>query len=161
MYRTQELEDREQYDAWVAGQLERFTAEGQDVWDTAKLARAGMAAKHDSEAYRGPWRNVRPYVTEEFRLWVEDQKDQDRHVRWTFQEWQAAMRAERSRERSAAQDPENLLGALEYMRDLMSRRGDMIADLRDAGIGWAAICEASGLSRMQAHTLAKAARTPF
>lgn len=154
MSETLEQRDREQWEAYVRGELARIADAGFDVFDSAKLRKAHRTVRDDLDAWRGPWRNVRAVATQEFIWHVENYGGS----RITWQDWQSRRRAERDREREAAADPEQALRSLELMRDLMSRRGEMFAELRAAGIPWATICEASGMSRMQAHTILAAWR---
>jgi hypothetical protein len=160
---TTDAADREAYALWVAGQLDRVAAYGAEgnginVWNHDALRRAGkLGTVTDADAYRGPYRVVRPYLSAEMRDWFEHQGQ----PRWTIQAWRDAMRAEREAERVAASDPSNLLESLAYAAELMRRRGDMIAELREANVPWARIVEASGLSRSQCNALAAAARMPF
>lgn len=158
---TLDQQDRAMYDAWVQAQLAQvygYELSGFNVWDASLLARAGYDARPDEDAYRGPWRSVRPYVTAEFREWIET----GRGKRFTFTEWKKAIRAEREAERVAiATDPAEALDSLAYLRDLLQRRGRLIVEARERGASWDAICEASGLSRTQAYTLARAESMPF
>ena len=160
---TVEAADRIAYDGWIAGQLDQIHASasvdsnGFDVWDHGKLAAARLPARDDADAYRGPWHTVRPYLTREALWWFEAEG----MPRLTFGQWQDQARAARRAAREAASDPRNLLDALAYARDMMARRGDMIAELREAGIPWAEIMAASGLSRSQCNALRRAADEPF
>lgn len=152
-------QDRADHDAWVQAQLSRIAHYGEagngfDVFDQSKMRKAGVWFSPE-DAYRGPWRAVKPYATREFVWWIEAEQQ----PRITFQEWRNRARAERTRR--AREDAEwfesadYALQELVALRDLLARRGELVAAARDRGTGWAAICEASGLSRMQAHTLAK------
>lgn len=159
-FTTQAERDRADYAAWIAGQLERihnYGGAGFDVWDRSKLRRAGLSeSREDAEAFRGPWRTVRPYATQEFLWWVEAQGE----PRYTFSEWQARARAERDAEahkvREWLDSAGYCLSELEVLRDMLARRDELIATARERGAAWADITAASGLSRMQAHTVAKA-----
>lgn len=162
-FTTQADRDRADYAAWVAGQLERIHAyggNGFDVWDRGKLRRAGLSeARPDEDAFRGPWRTVRPYASQELIWWIEAQHE----PRYTFAEWQARARADRDAElhrvREWLESAEYCLSELEVLRDMLARRDELIASARERGASWAAITGASGLSRMQAHTVAKAWRS--
>lgn len=162
-FATQEERDRAEYDAWVAAELDRVHTYGEagngfDVWDSSRLRAAGKVAPDEAEAYAGPWRHVRPYVTQEFRWWVEAYGQ----PRMTFAEWQARARAERRaeamRQRDYLDSADYCLHELEMLRELMARRDELIATARERGATWGAITDASGLSRMQAHTVTKAWR---
>ena len=155
-------QDRADHDAWVAAQLSRIAhygpeGNGFDVFDLSKMNRAGVFFRPE-DAFRGPWRAVKPYATRELVWWFEAEGQ----PRITFQEWRNRARAERTRrERETAEwlsSADYAMQELALLRDLMERRGALIAQARDQGTPWADICETSGLSRMQAHTLAKATR---
>lgn len=150
--------DRAMFDQWVAAQLTKYTTETncEDVFDFNVMVRANKSFKPE-DAYRHPWRQVRPYLMREFVWFIES----NGNPRYTFAEFNRAMKAERDAERAAADESE-ALDTLAYLRDLMPTRGELIARARAAKTSWADICEASGLSRMQAHTLAtNYANTPF
>lgn len=149
--------DREGYALWVEQQLhiiETWSGTGFDIWDRNKLARAGID-RNDSDVFRGPWRLCRPYVTQEMLWWVEAYGQ----PRLTFTEWQARARADRDREAHAVREwlesADYCLSELEVLRDMLARRDELIATARERGAQWSQICDASGLSRMQAHTVAK------
>lgn len=155
-------QDRADHDAWVAAQLSRIAhygpeGNGFDVFDQSKMRNAGVYFRPE-DAYRGPWRAVKPYATRELIWWFEAEGQ----PRVTFQEWRNRARAERTRrDRDAAEwiaSADYALQELAVLRDLLARRGELVAQARDQGTPWAEICDASGLSRMQAHTVAKAAR---
>jgi hypothetical protein len=102
--------DREQYDAWVAARLIDFhehAGMGAFVWKSSYSLAAGGSARGvrgveraDADAFRGPWHTVRPYVTTEFREWIEEYNA----PRLTFAEWQAEAIHARKRERERARD---------------------------------------------------------
>lgn len=152
---TQAERDREGYALWIEQQLheiETYGGSGFDIWDRKKLARAGID-RNDSDVFRGPWRLCRPYVTQEMLWWVEAYG----MPRLTFSEWQARAREDRDREshrvREWLESADYCLSELEVLREMLARRDELIATARERGAAWADICTASGLSRMQAHTV--------
>lgn len=156
---TAQDQDRADWEAWVSAQLariEHYGAEGNgfDVFDQSKM-RAANRWFTSEDAYRGPWRSIRPYVTREFLWWIEAEGQ----PRITLQEWRTRARKERARRASEVatwhESADFSLSELAMLRDLLARRDEIIATARDRGASWRAICEAAGLSRMQAHTSAK------
>jgi hypothetical protein len=152
---TQAEQDRAGYALWIEGQLheiETYGGSGFDIWDRKKLERAGID-RNDSDVFRGPWRLCRPYVTQEMLWWVEAYG----MPRLTFSEWQARARADRDREshrvREWLESADYCLSELEVLREMLSRRDELIATARDRGASSAQVETASGLSRMQVHTI--------
>jgi hypothetical protein len=159
-------DDRIAYAGYVQARLEDFwqhAGHNAFVWDFAKLQHAPCRPRDTSDAgaFKGPWRNVKNYVTTEFREWVDEYYAE----RKTFAEW----RAERVEERrvQAIRDAETLdsagykLGELALLRDLLDRRDDIIMGARERGATWADIARAAGLSRQQLHNIAVKHRATF
>lgn len=157
-YTTQLERDRADYRAW----LERSYSDWLDhtggtgyIWDEAALHRARRETPTALDAWRGPWRTVRPYVTTEFRQWIEEHDTS----RLTFAEWQTRAKAERAAQSQAVTDWQESAGyclsELEILHELLKRRGELIYLARERGASWSEVTTTAGLSRMQAHTLAK------
>lgn len=145
--------DREEYRAWVAGQV-RYVEEHLriDVWDSSALRRAGKRVQDTGDAWQGYWPTVRPYVTTEFREAVE----QGVIRRMTLTDWRAMMGRERDAVESASDGEEgrDALRTLETIREWYAMRGELITRARAAGIPWKDIQAAAGLSRPQVNRLA-------
>ena len=81
-------QDRIEYAEYLDGQyadwMEHTGGVGY-IWYFPALTRAGKPVPAPLDAWRGPWRNVRPYVTTEFRQWIEEHSI----ARVTFSEWHA------------------------------------------------------------------------
>lgn len=159
-------EDRAAWEAWCAAELSKLDTAGPvgsgiNAWDDNRIHRAMVAGKRipgfvDSPQgpYAGPWHIVKHWASEEFREYVE----REGHPRFTWKEWRERAAAEREAleedERAYSEDVARPLERLEDWRALHDARGQIIADARERGATWADITAASGLSRMQAWTLA-------
>lgn len=146
--------DREQYDAYVQTRLQAFhdfAGFGAFVW------REGVK-RADEEAFRGPWHVVRPHVSSEFRVWI----DEYFAPRLTFSEWQAeaihSRRAESGRVRDYLDSAAYCTDQLEQWRELTMQRDALIADARERGATFAELMASTGLSRMALHTIVSKAR---
>lgn len=97
--------------------------------------------------WEGPWQVARRFVTTEFRSWIEDYG----HARLTFSDWRVRARAQREQQRLAEQGYEGSVQApldqLEDLRRMEAQRDEWIVQARERGAEWAAIVEASGMSR--------------
>lgn len=153
MTNTTDTEDRETYNNWLRMQQEQWLEAGNLYWfDTAKAARMRNKGSHSPEnAFVGPYWAVKPWLTEEAIFWFEHYG----HERYTFTEWRAKRREQRKQEAEYDAEASSPLATLEYMRELMARRGALIAEARADGASWADVMTATGLSRMQCFTLAK------
>lgn len=152
--------DRIAYAEYVAGRLRAFHVHAGDtarVWDYGKALAHGRGTKRtDADAFKGPWRVVRPYVTTEFREWI-DEHDAER---LTFAEWQAVERAARAKRdaeeveyiESAAFFTDELRRWAELTRD----RDALIVAARERGATFRELQDATGLSRMTLHTVISA-----
>jgi hypothetical protein len=144
--------DREEYRAWVAGQV-RYVEETLriDVWNSAALARAGKRVQDTGDAWQGYWPTVRPYCTTEFVEAVE----QGVIRRMTLTDWRQMMGREREAVAVEADGEEgrDALRTLAYIRDWYSQRGELVMRARAAGIPWREIQAATGLSRPQVNRL--------
>lgn len=143
---------------YVTLELERFaehTAGNGRVWaDTARAARklaARRAGSPEEYAFTGPWHTVRPYVTLEFRQWVEEYEATER---LTLSEW-----IERDRRERAAVDyldsAAHSLDRLEEIRRGILERDAVIVEAAKRGASKTDIARASGLSRQQVHTIVR------
>jgi hypothetical protein len=151
--KTQQLAtDREEYRAWVAGQVQYVEGTLRiDVWDHTALARAGKRVQDTGDAWQGYWPTVRPYCTTEFVEAVE----QGVIRRMTLTDWRAMMGREREAVESYSDGEEgrDALRTLETIREWYAMRGELITRARAAGIPWKQIQEAAGLSRPQVNRL--------
>lgn len=153
--RAMAVEDRSTFDQYCRLEIEAYEAAGNThVFSSAKALR--MRSRHSTpprDLFTGPWFAIKPWLVQEAIDWFEVYG----RTRYTFTDWrvlQRAQRAELAEYNAAGSDP---LETLAYMRDMMYRRGALISESRAAGATWEQICVATGLSRMQAHTLAKQA----
>lgn len=154
-------QDRIDYDTYLAGQyaawLEHTSGSGY-IWDARALARAGRDVPTALDAWRGPWRNVRPYVSTEFRQWVEE------HFldRVTFAEWQAQRIQERREtaetKRDYVESADYCLDRLESWAELNRERDEQICEARERGATFRELSEATGLTRMALHNVIEKAR---
>ncbi|MCI2958235.1 hypothetical protein MN032_11050 [Agromyces atrinae] len=111
------------------------------------------------DVFSGPWHTVRPYVTTEFREWVDEYYAR----RLTFTEWQrearAARVAEAARVRDYVDSAEFCTDQLEQWAELNARRDALIVDARERGATFAVLQASTGMSRMALHNvIARAAR---
>jgi hypothetical protein len=147
--------DTAQFEAWGRAMIETIEQGHRvDIWNTAALRAARKSIPDDLELFRGPYRNVRPYLTTELRELI----DQGAVTRWTVTEWRAAARREREAEAVEVGDnggAAHALGMLDTVREYMAKRAEWIATAREASppVPWSEICKASGLSRSQAGLL--------
>lgn len=148
--------DRESFAGYVATRLDAFREHAgwsARVWDVDALARARRAGLEDADAFRGPWRTVRPYVSTDFRVWIEEYYAE----RLTYTEWQAAQiharREESERQYAYMDSAEYTLDRLEQWAELNRMRDELIADARERGASFAELQAATGLSRMAVHNV--------
>lgn len=91
-------QDRETWLGYVARMEEEFhehAGYGAQVW---RMSWQGLG---DFErAFRGPWTQIREYVTTEFREWIEEYDVE----RVTISEWRERQRAEREAEKNSFED---------------------------------------------------------
>ncbi|MFD5864373.1 hypothetical protein ACFWGP_05440 [Agromyces sp. NPDC127015] len=150
----QEQRDRDEYAGYVARRLADYREHAgwsAGVWQpTYTIAQGQMVAappRDESDAFVGPWHTVRPYVTEEFRVWVDEYFAE----RLTFTEWQATRRHDRERERIAREEFEETgdaaLDSLTFWRELDEQRDRLIVQARTAGKSFAQLRVATGMSR--------------
>lgn len=148
---------RESYAGYVVMRLNAFREHAGDtarVWDFPKLVAARRSMRVDeADAFKGPWRNVRPYVTTEFREWVEEYNAE----RLTFSEWQRArmeeQRAEKSRQRDYMESVEYFTDELVRWAELTRDRDALIVAARERGASFKELMAATGLSRMAIHNV--------
>ena len=154
--KSQAREDRISYDNWIQMQVEAYERTGCTAWfDSNKALRMRKrGSKPPADPFTGPYFIARAFLTAEAIEWFEVLGN----ARYTFTDWVELQR--RQRETIAADLAEGsnayALDTLAYARELQDRRGALILEARGNGSTWAEITAASGLSRMQAHTLAKA-----
>lgn len=146
--------DRASYDEWRALQVLAYEATGATYWfDVNKELRMARRGSHaPADAFTGPYWAVKPYLTAEAIEWFEVAGND----RFTFTDWQRLERERRAAEAEFDAEESDPLRTLEYLRDAMQRRGALIVEARESGASWADVCAATGLSRMQASTIAKA-----
>lgn len=150
---TAEADDRATYELWKAAEYRRFEDFGNSHWwdDTKARRMHNRGSKHPADPFAGPLWAAKPWMTQEAIDWFTVAGN----PRYTWADWQAMQRANRAAQAEYDAEASAPLATLEYMRDMQARRGALIAEARADGASWADICTASGLSRMQAHTLAK------
>lgn len=147
--------DRMSFDVWRMLQESEFIAAGNSNWfDDRKLAAMktrNRTARFPRDAFTGAYMITRAYLTEEAIFWFEHYG----HERFTFTDWQNRERETRAEVAAYDVEESNPLADLEYMRDMVARRGKAIVAAREDGASWAQIMTATGLSRMTCNTLAK------
>lgn len=148
--------DRETYAGYVASRLAAFTEHAGDtarVWDFDAMQRARRPFAEDADAFKGPWRDVRPYVTTEFREWIDEYSAE----RLTCSEWHAAQLDERrqlaTRERAYLDSAAYCTDRLERWAELNRERDELIVEARERGASLREIQESTGLSRMAVHNI--------
>lgn len=142
-------EDRAGFEMYVERMLAAFaehTGTDGNVWahHTSAL-QARNAGRADADVFAGAWHVVRPYVTQEFRQWV----DEYYTPRLTFSQWQAVRRDERESVRSRERD---YLESAAYCADELMRwrefdRDETIREMRRRGASFAEMTAATGLAR--------------
>lgn len=141
---------------YVTLELERFgehTGGNGRVWDNTPRAVRKLAARRagspEEYAFTGPWRTVRPYVTLEFRQWVEEYEGTDR---LTLSEWIERDRAARS-EVQYLESAAHTLDRLEEIKRLVSERDALIVEGARRGASKTDIARACGLTRQAVHAV--------
>lgn len=141
--------DRQAFESYVDRMLTAYlehTGAGGSVWahHTAALQRRN-AGRDTRDAFAGPWHTVRPYVTQEFRQWI----DEYWTPRLTFAEFTALRReerqAERDREREWLDSAAYRLDQLVQWRDF--NRDAAIIEARERGATFAELQAATGMAR--------------
>ena len=148
-------EDRATYGLWVHTQELAYIASGCTHWfDSGKQMR--MKKRHTQaprDAFTGSLPFAKSFMTQEAIDWFEIAGN----PRYTFTDWVRIRRAERAAAAEFEAADNGALRSLEYGRELFDRRGVTILEAREDGASWADIMEATGLSRMTCHALAKTA----
>lgn len=150
---TAEADDRATYELWKAAQYQIFEDYGNSHWwdDTKARRMHKRGSTHPVDPFAGPLWAARPWMTQEAIDWFTVAGNQ----RLTWADWQRMQRENRAAQAEYDAAASSPLATLEYMRDMQARRGALIAEARAEGASWADVMAATGLSRMQAHTLAK------
>ncbi|WP_100813031.1 hypothetical protein [Microbacterium lacus] len=156
--------DLESWRGYLARQESRFydaCGGGTYIWDRAAVDRATRRGKTfrglDIEgAYTGPWHTVRPYVTAEFREWVESDSRGDQIERLTLSEWVERERVERERvegERGHLETADYTLSQLREFARMLEWRDTLIREAIERGASKVETAAAVGLTRQQIHTI--------
>lgn len=153
--------DRTAYSEYVTLEYQKFldhTGGAGYVWSENRLARVHRTMPPARDAWRGPWRNVRPYVTTEFRQWIEEHWIE----RLTFSEWQTARIHERREavesKRDYIESADYCLDRLETWAELNRERDEQICEARERGATFKDLMSATGLTRMTIHNVLERAR---
>ena len=149
--------DRQDYAGYVAARLVAFREHAgwsARVWDFGKLKAARKSlTREDGDSFKGPWRTVRPYVTTEFREWVDEYNAE----RLTFAEWlqvaREVRREQSQRERDYLESVEFMTDELRRWRELCEDRDALIFEARERGASFKDLQDATGLSRMALHNV--------
>lgn len=142
--------DRREFDAYCATMLAAFrehTGPGGNVWahHTSALQKRN-AGRDEFDVFAGAWHTVRPYVTQEFRQWIDEY---DHEPRLTYSEFVAMRRYERERERSRERD---YMESKEYCADRLRDyfefdRDALICEMRARGATFAELRHVTGMAR--------------
>lgn len=148
--------DLAEWQEYVRLELQRY---GEHTGDTGYIwADTPAAARHAARsrildpgerAFTGAWHTVRPYVTLEFRQWVEEYKGTER---LTLSQWLERQRAERDAVEwldSAA----HTLDRLDEIRRLTLERDALILEGARRGASKVDIARAAGISRQAVHAV--------
>jgi hypothetical protein len=147
--------DTAEFERWARAQIETIEQGHRvNIWNPAALRAARKAMPDDLDLFRGPFRNVRPYLSTELRELIEA----GRVTRYTVTEWRAAARREREAEQAETGTDggtDHALGMLAATAEYMTKRAEWITTAREASppVPWSTICAAAGLSRSQAGLL--------
>lgn len=148
-------DDRATWAAYRATEEDAWQSRGNTFWfDSMMITRArNRRVAPPVDAYVGPYWQVKPYLTGEAVHWFEVEQ----RPRYTFQAWRELRAAQREAEAEAEREAARTAAVdlLAYGRELQARRGALILEARAAGIAWAEIAEATGLSRQACDALAK------